>query len=59
MAMVDVDGSSHLQVDSLPGLVVLVWGLAATWCWVFIHQMNRWTLTMVLVMMTASQTLVY
>jgi len=33
MALVDVDGSSHLSVD-------LAWGLAATWRSVCIHQMN-------------------
>jgi len=43
MAMMDVDGSSHLLADSQtqPKLVGLVWGLAATWRSVCIHQMNR------------------
>jgi len=41
MAMVDVDGSSHLSVDSQPKSVGLVWGLAATRHLVCIHQMNR------------------
>jgi len=41
MAMVDVDGSSHLSTDSQPKSVGLVWGLAATRCSVCIHQMNR------------------
>ena len=40
MAMVDVDGSSHLSADSQPKLVGLVRGLAATWRSVCIHQMN-------------------
>ena len=40
MAMVDVDGSSHLLVDSQPKSVGLVWGLAATRRSVCIHQMN-------------------
>ena len=41
MAMVDVDGSSHLSADSQPKLVGLVWGLVATLCSVCIHQINR------------------
>jgi len=41
MAMVDVDGSSHLSADSQPKLVGLVWGLAATRRSICIHQMNR------------------
>jgi len=41
MAMVDVDGSSHLLADWQPKSVALVWGLAATWHSVCIHQMNR------------------
>ena len=41
MAMVDVDGSSHLSADSQPKSVSLVCGLAATWRSVCIHQMNR------------------
>jgi len=36
----DVDGSS-LLADSRLELVDLVRGLAATWCSVGIHQMNR------------------
>jgi len=40
MAMVDVDDSSHLSADSQRKLIGLVWGLAATWCSVCIHQMN-------------------
>ena len=38
MAMVDVDGSSHLSADSQPKSVGLISGLAATRR---IHQMNR------------------
>jgi len=41
MAMVYVDGSSHLSADSQPKLVGLVWGLAATRRLVYIYQMNR------------------
>jgi len=41
MAMVGMDGSSHLSADSQPKSVGLVWGLAATWRSVCIHQMNR------------------
>ena len=41
MAMVDVDGSSHLSADSQPKPIGLVWGLAATRRSVCIHQMNR------------------
>jgi len=37
MAMVDVDGSS-LPVDSQTNMFDLVWGLAAIWCRVCIHQ---------------------
>jgi len=38
-----LSNSSHnsLLVDSQPKLIGLVWGLAATWCSVYIHQMNR------------------
>jgi len=39
MVMVDVDGSS-LLADSQPKLVGLVWGLAAIWCSVCIHQID-------------------
>jgi len=38
MAMVDVDGSSHLSADAQPKLVGLVWGLVATRSSVCIHQ---------------------
>jgi len=38
--MVDVGGNSHLLADLEPKSVVLVWGLAATLRFVFIHQMN-------------------
>ena len=41
MAMVDVDGSSYLLVDSQLKSVGLVRGLAATRRSVCIHQMNR------------------
>ena len=41
MAMVDVDGSSHLSADSHPKSVGLVSGLAATRRSVCIHKMNR------------------
>jgi len=41
MAIVDVDGSSHLLADLQPKSVGLVWGLAATRRSVCIHQMNR------------------
>jgi len=41
MAMVDVDGTSHLLADLQPKSVGLVWGLAATRRSVCIHQMNR------------------
>ena len=41
MAMVDVDGSSHLSADSQPKSAGLVWELAATRRSVCIHQMNR------------------
>ena len=41
MAMVDVDGSSHLSADSQPKSVGLVWGLSANRRSVCIHQMNR------------------
>jgi len=41
MAMVDVDGSSHLSADSQPKSVGLICGLAATRRSVCIHQMNR------------------
>jgi len=41
MAMVNVDGSSHLWVDSQSKSAGLVWGLAVTRRSVCIHQMNR------------------
>jgi len=41
MAMMDVDGSSHLSADSQAKSVGLVWGLVATRRSVCIHQMNR------------------
>jgi len=41
MAMVDVDDSCQLSVDSQPKLIGLVWGLAATRRSVYIHPMNR------------------
>jgi len=41
MAMVGVDGCSHLSADSQPKSVGLVYGLAATRRSVCIHQMNR------------------
>ena len=41
MAMVDVDGSSHLSANSQPKSVGLVWGLVATRHSVCIHQMNQ------------------
>ena len=41
MAMVDVDGSSHLSGEWQPKSVGLVWGLAATRRSLCIHQMNR------------------
>jgi len=41
MAMVDVDDSCQLSVDSQPKSIGLVWGLAATRRSVYIHQMNR------------------
>ena len=41
MAVVDVDGSCQFSVDSQPKSFGLVWGLAATWRSVCIHQMNR------------------
>ena len=44
MAVVDV-------ADSQSKLVDLVWGLAATWRSVCIHQMNSLTLTMTVIMM--------
>jgi len=40
MAMLDVDGSSHLSADSQPKSVGLAWGLAAIRRSVCIHQMN-------------------
>jgi len=45
MVMADVDDSSPLA-DLQAKLVGLVWGLAAAWHSVCIHQMNRWTLAM-------------
>jgi len=50
--MVDVN-SSNLPVDSQAKLVGWVWGLAATWCLVCIHQMNRVNFCNGLDMMTA------
>ena len=41
MAMVDVDDSCQFSADSQPKSTGLVWGLAATWRSVYIHQMNR------------------
>jgi len=41
MAMMDVDGSSHLLATSEPKSVGLVWGLTATQRSVCSHQMNR------------------
>ena len=41
MAMVDVDGSCQFSADSQPKSTGLVWGLAATRCSIYIHQMNR------------------
>jgi len=41
MAMVDVDDSWQFSADSHPKSIGLVWGLAATWRSVYIHQMNR------------------
>ena len=41
MAMVDVDDSCQLTVDSQRKSIGLVWGLAATRRSVYIHQMNR------------------
>jgi len=41
MVTVDADGSSQFSADSQPKLIGLVWGLAATWHSVSIHQMNR------------------
>jgi len=40
MAMVDVDGSSRLSVDSQSKSVALVWEVVATGRSVCIHQMN-------------------
>jgi len=40
MKMVSVDGS-NLPADSQAKSVGLVWGLAATWRSVCIHQMNQ------------------
>jgi len=40
MATVDVDGSYQFSADSQPKSVGLVWGLAATWRSVCIHQVN-------------------
>jgi len=45
MAMVDADVNS-LPVDLQAKSVGLVWGLAAIWRSVCIHQMNLCTLTM-------------
>jgi len=41
MATVDVDGSCQFSVDSQPKLIGLVWGLAATQCSVYSHEMNQ------------------
>ena len=41
MAVVDVDGSCQFSADSQPKSFGLVWGLAAAWHSVCIHQMNR------------------
>jgi len=41
MEMVDVDHSCQFSADSQPKSTGLVWGLAATWRSVYIHQMNR------------------
>ena len=41
MAMVDVDDSCQFSADSQPKSIGLVWGLAATWRLVYIHQMTR------------------
>ena len=56
MPMVDVDGSS-LPVDLQPKLADLVWGLAATWRSLYIHQMNRVNSRNGLAMITAPETL--
>jgi len=37
----DVDDSCQFLADSQPKSAGLVWGLAATKCSVYIHQMNR------------------
>ena len=37
----DVDDSCQFLADSQPKSADLVWGLAATRCSVYIHQMNR------------------
>ena len=39
--MVDVDDSCQFSADSQPKSTGLVWGLAATWRSVYIHQINR------------------
>ena len=39
--MVDVDDSCQFSADAQPKSNSLVWGLAATWRSVYIHQMNR------------------
>jgi len=41
MATVDVDDSCQFLADSQPKSTGLFWGLAATQCSVYIHQMNR------------------
>ena len=41
MATVDVDDSCQFSADSQPKSTGLVWGLAATRCSFYIHQMNR------------------
>ena len=47
MATVDVDDSSQFSADSQPKSTGLVWGLAATRRSVYIHQMNRVTVSVV------------
>jgi len=38
---VDVDGSCQCLVDSQLKSIGLIWGLAATWHSVYIHQINQ------------------
>ena len=40
MAMVDVDDSCQFSADSQPKSTGLVWGLAATRRWDYIHPVN-------------------